>query len=682
MTNEMLDAALMYASMGIPVFRLMPRSKEPFKGSHGLLDATTDEQQIRAWWGECPDANIGGRTGSGLVVIDVDVDPDKGEDGYAWLREWELAHSELPETATAITGRGGMHVWLKVGGNIQNSANPEIGVDIRGDGGFVVMPPSIHPNGSRYGWENHPEDVPIADADKDAIALIEAVRPKRRGRPTVKAPKGGVGEGGRNDYLFRLGCSLRADEGNDDDVIAAVLEAHNMADCKPPLPKGELNKLIWSVLSLPRGYSDEVKKAKAEAKGKPKGRPKFDHAGIAERLMSENGACFVDGMPAIRHGNVYEIGWNAVSREIIAIDKDATRNNQKEVQHYLSVMAERKRQSDPRLVAFQNGVLDVTTMELLEWSDEHVIPNIIPHDWDPGAECPEVDATLMKMANGEVDVLQSLIEVMGVCMYRSSEFTQSAILLGDGSNGKSTYIRMLQALLGRENISSLDLSMVGRQFYTNQLAGKLANLGDDISNEFKSGEVLSIFKKVVDGNRIYADVKGVEGFEFEPYCTLVFSANEFPRLGDYSEGVMRRLFPIEFNAVFRKTDADYDPRIGRKVTSERACKRMAVLGIQGLRQVIERNGFTPNAASERKVEDIRADNDSVLAWAIDTQRGADELDGTVAQALYDEYRSWCADTGANAVKRTKFTRSVNKNFGMEVVPEWRGTASKRCFRKV
>ena len=270
----------------------------------------------------------------------------------------------------------------------------------------------------------------------------------------------------------------------------------------------------------------------------------------------------------------------------------------------MQVMAEQKTQSDPSLIAFKNGVLDITTMKLRDFTDDDVIPNIIPHDWDENAECIDVDNVLLKMACGEPDVLESLIEVVGVCMYRSSEFTQSAILLGEGSNGKSTYIRMIQALLGTDNISSLDMSMLGKQFHTGQLAGKLANLGDDISNEFQRGDLLSVFKKVVDGNRIYADVKGVEGFEFEPRATLVFSANEFPRLADYTDGMLRRIFPIEFNAKFSKSDPDYDPRISKKITTEKACQRLAVLGVMGLQQVIENNGFTPNAASSRRVEEI------------------------------------------------------------------------------
>lgn len=677
--NEMLEAALHYAELGIAVFPLVPRTKEPYKDSHGLLDATTDAGQIRKWWADAPDSNIGACT-NGFVVLDVDYDEDKGEDGYEFLREWEKEHGELPETATAITGRGGMHIWYRTDKLLKNSVNAGKGIDVRSQGGFVVMPGSVHPNGGRYEWENHPDDYAIADADKSVYELVEAVRPRRRGRPSAKAPKGGVSEGGRNDYLYKLGCSLRADEKNDDDLIAAMLEIHNKNDCKPPLEQGELDKIVWSVLSLPRGFSDEVKEAKrtAQRNGRPR---KFDHAAIGDQLMADCGACFVDGMPAIRNGEVFAVGWNAVDAEIIKRVKDATRANQNEVHHYLTVLAERKRQSPPNLIAFENGVLDIETMELRGWEPGDVIPNIVPHWWNPDAENPEVDSILLKMAAGDADVYQNLMEVMGVCLYRSAEFGQSAILLGCGSNGKSTYISMLLAMLGEDNVSSLDMGMIGKQFHTGRLVGKLANLGDDISNEFQHGDLLSIFKKVVTGNRLYADVKGTEGFEFTPYCQMVFSANEFPRLADYADGMMRRIFPIEFNAVFRRTDPDYDPRIVQKVTTEAACERMCVLAVGALRNVIAQNGFSPNAASTRRVEEIKADNDTVLAWVVDGSWDASSLCELPIANYYQSYKEWAIDNGLQAVKRTKFTRSVNAKLGLQVGQKSVNGKTARVFVK-
>ena len=700
MSNRFLDAALGYIDHGFSVVILGKEAKEPVTAHtpNGLLDATRDEDVARRWWSTTPKCNVGivcGAVSGGIVVIDIDT---KKVDGYESMRDWEMEHGDMPETVTCCTPTGGYHLYYHVDRPIAPSTNDALGIDIRGDGSFVVAPPSIHPDTkTEYVWETPPDELEIAEANELVYEFIEYVRPDEKNacgnrREKVRMPTGGkkIHEGeGRNVFLYEQGCSLRGSRDDaDDDFVASWLETLNKTYCRPPVDDDELNRIIKSVCKNPVGPSAEVRAKMSDTTGKGKsgrgGRPRFEHEKIARRLIAENGACMVDGMPAIRRGNVYEIGWDAVSREIIKIRDDATRANQKEVHHYIAMMGDRKQQSPPNLIAFRNGVLDITGGTLTPWDKtdaDVVIPNIIPHDYDPAATFPEVEKTLLKISCDESDVLESLIEVMGVCMYRSNEFTQSAILLGDGSNGKSTYLRMLMNMLGRDNIASLDMSMLGKQFFTGHLAGKLANLGDDISNEFQRGDYLSIFKKLVDGNRVYADVKGTEGFEFESYATLVFSANEFPRLADYSYGMMRRIFPVEFNAHFDKADSDYDPRISFKLRSEAACQSMCSMAVDGLMQVIDRNGFTPNAASSRRVEEIRADNDTSLAWANDNGWDSGSLDGQPIPKLYSYYREWCINNGLEPVKRTKFTRRMNVNFSLESIAGRVDGAVMKCFRK-
>ena len=645
--------------MGFRTLPIKPGSKEPAT-AHGVKDATDDDAATDAYYAVHKNHGIG-IAGDGFVIFDFDV--KDGIDGRDQLLGWNL-----PDTLCQTTPSGGYHMIYRTDEEIRPSVNQALAVDVRGWHSYIVCDPT-----PGYCFE---DDCEPAQANEAVMAFLNHVRPKtnkgekqRRGKQSDK-----ISEGGRNDYLHKQGCSMRAKEVPDDE-IRAFLHGLNRVNCKPPLDDAEVDKIANSVLDLKPGLSDEAKETK---RGRPR---KFNHAAVAKKLIADNGACFIDGMPAIRHGKIYEVGWKPVAREIIAINEEATRQNQKEVQHYLMMMADQKQQSDPALIAFKNGVLDIRTMELRDFTDDDVIPNIIPHDWNPDAECQVVDNTLLKMACCEPDIFESLMEVIGVCMYRSAEFTQSAILLGEGSNGKSTYIRMLQALLGKQNISSLDMAMLGKQFHTGQLAGKLANLGDDISNEFQRGDLLSVFKKIVDGNRVYADVKGVEGFEFESYATLVFSANEFPRLADYTDGMLRRIFPIEFNARFAKTDEDYDPRISRKITTEQACQRMAVLGVAGLQQVIDNNGFTPNTASSRRVGEIQAENDNVLSWSIENGWDAETLDGCVGMTKYSEYKQWCLDCGLQPVSRNKFSRSVNKHYGMQTSDEWMNGATKKVFRK-
>lgn len=147
--NRLLQAALDYASRGWRVFPL--QGKRPFPGTHGFKDATTDTLTIRRWWRQHPDANIGVVTGriSGIVVVDID-----GPEGEAALAEF----GPLPATPTARTGRG-RHLYYSYPPDrtIRRHIRVRPGLDVLGDGGYVVAPPSIHPEtGRRYRWTHAP----------------------------------------------------------------------------------------------------------------------------------------------------------------------------------------------------------------------------------------------------------------------------------------------------------------------------------------------------------------------------------------------------------------------------------------------------------------------------------------------------------------------------------------------
>ena len=145
------------ASLGLPVLPLKPRSKAP-RITRWQERATTDPDAIRGWFEGRPDDNLGLLTGRGIVALDLDAG---GSESYARLTEkW----GQLPETANAETGSGGMHILLRIGGSITNRVGILPGVDIRGDGGQIVVAPSIHPKTGRpYIWVRHPREG-IAEA--------------------------------------------------------------------------------------------------------------------------------------------------------------------------------------------------------------------------------------------------------------------------------------------------------------------------------------------------------------------------------------------------------------------------------------------------------------------------------------------------------------------------------------
>jgi Bifunctional DNA primase/polymerase, N-terminal len=160
-----LHAALGYAAAGRAVFPLMVRSKEPAI-ARGFKAASTNPETIRRYW-RVPDRNIGIATGaiSGVWVLDID-----GDDGAASLRALEAEHGKLPETWISSTGRG-WHVWWRYTAPIPSSTGRiALGLDVRADGGYVVVPPSIHPHGRIYTWITRPNGEP-AEAPEWLVSL-------------------------------------------------------------------------------------------------------------------------------------------------------------------------------------------------------------------------------------------------------------------------------------------------------------------------------------------------------------------------------------------------------------------------------------------------------------------------------------------------------------------------------
>ena len=655
--SEFLDAALLYASLGWRVFPLMPKSKDPAT-PHGFHDATTDVDKIKQWWAVDSRYNVGIATGEGLCVIDVDDKPDKHAVlGSDMLRDWELDHGDISETICAKTGTGGMHYYFDVGNTkIQSCQSDTIFIDLRCDGGYIVAPPSIHPDtGMRYEWDISPEDMPPTKATDVDKACIQWVYNNRRGadkdgkRDKVKLPTKRVKDGeGRNNFLYEQGCSARG-KGSDDATIAAWLSTLNAMKCDPPLGQAELDKIINSVCSLPVGMSDE---AKEQQQKKSVGRPrKFEHNAIAKRLISEYGACLIDGeTPAIRIDGRYKIGWDAFDSVIIDIADDCTVNNRREVKSYIQAKAENKRQSSPYLIAFNNGVLDVRTLEFRDWLPDDIIPNVIPHNWNPGAKADVLDNVLWKMACGDMATYLNLSEFIGVCMVRSAKLCPFfPVLIGVGSNGKSTYIELLKNVIGDENISGLQPKEIAARFMGSHIVGKTANLGDDIASGYLDDRDCAVIKSIATGDLMFTDVKGGKGFHYQPYCTMVFSCNQFPRLADTTPGFMRRLFPIEFNAVFSASDADYDPMIGEKLREETVLEYACVIGVEGLRRVLDQNMPTPNELSEAMKGEIAREGNTAMQWFNDEGVTADYLRGMTKEEAYEKYLNWCE---RNGYKRT------------------------------
>jgi Bifunctional DNA primase/polymerase, N-terminal/Primase C terminal 1 (PriCT-1) len=244
--RDMPAAALWYAAHGIPVFPCKPRGKEPLT-PHGFKDATIDHAIISEWWTRWPDANIGMPTGALSKRLVIDVDPRNG--GEESLAELLATYGPFPRTAEQATGGGGRHiVFQHPGGPIPKTLAP--GIDFKGDGGYIIVSPSIHPNGNEYAWigENVEDILSPVDAPAWLIEALQVARRNEAVRVTaaVDAEKWAPGE--RNNRLASLAGTMRRREMSRDSIEAALLE-ENQRRCAPPLPEAEVRRIAASVAS-------------------------------------------------------------------------------------------------------------------------------------------------------------------------------------------------------------------------------------------------------------------------------------------------------------------------------------------------------------------------------------------------------------------------------------------------
>jgi hypothetical protein len=257
LTSEtLLKRALYYGKMGLRVFPLRAGGKAPAT-PHGCKDATSDPGQIKAWWGGAQLYNVGIATGGGLAVLDVDINHDAGKYGDETLSELERQHGPLPDTWTCLTGGGGAHYYFCCDDPaLTIVAGFAPGLDYRGAGGYVVVPPSVHESGQEYVWEveHTPTSCALAPLP-DWLHTLMLNGSKAAPAPRREAPEK-ITEGQRNQELFRLAASLRSKGLTVEEITAAVMEA-NKGRCNPPLPEREIKAICTSAGRYDRGKPKE-----------------------------------------------------------------------------------------------------------------------------------------------------------------------------------------------------------------------------------------------------------------------------------------------------------------------------------------------------------------------------------------------------------------------------------------
>lgn len=218
-------------------------------------------------------------------------------------------------------------------------------------------------------------------------------------------------------------------------------------------------------------------------------------------------------------------------------------------------------------INLNNGIFNFESGELTPHNPESGFLYVLPYDYDPGAGCPNFTKMLQKITCNDTATQTILLEYMGYCLSGDKPWAQKFLLLtGSGSNGKSTFLDILIALLGRENVSAVSMKHLSKQTEVQGMEGKLANIRDEIPK----GALMDTeaFKMLVTGGWMRAKKMYKDTYDIQTYLKLVFSCNDLPESNDDTDAFFRRFIIVKFQAFFSKEDPDFDPFIVEKCLKE------------------------------------------------------------------------------------------------------------------
>ncbi len=308
-------------------------------------------------------------------------------------------------------------------------------------------------------------------------------------------------------------------------------------------------------------------------------------------------------------------------------------------------------------INLNNGVLNFVTGELSPHSGEVGFKYVLPFDYDPSATCPVFEKVLHKVTCGDETLQKIILEFFGYGLSGDNCWAQKTLVFdGEGENGKSTIMEVLESLCGKENKSSLTLNEMKNPNDRAALDGKLFNIAEETPNRGLAES--SIFKNLVTGGTVRAKLMYKDTYEFKNMAKLILACNELPPSYDASNGFFRRFIIIPFKAKFNKTDPDFDPFIRDKLRQE--LSGIFNLCLVGYKRLIASRSFTESKAVQEAIESYKDEidftrnwfNDCVIVEGLDSARRSDKKN------LYTSYVHWCESNGFKALNSVHFGRRL------------------------
>ncbi len=687
---EMRDASLHYASIGWHVF---PANGKTPLTPHGLHAATTDPETIRSWWARWPDANIGVACGeSGLLVVDVDAI-------RGGLETWERFGIDI-RTPTSRTGGGGQHIIFAAprGVKIRNSVDRlGSGIDIRANGGYIVVPPSVHPSGISYQWVEggNPDECAPAELPSELLARLNGHVKRKQ---TRRSKSNSIAEGRRNDTLTSLAGTMRR-RGMSGESVLQALRVENKKRCKPPLPDSEVQTIAASVAQYdPAPERDE----------------KFlTDLGNAQRLIARHGAdiryipawgCWLvwDGKRWAKDetGEVTRRAKEtirALYAESAKIIDDTERRNlldharrsesRSRIESMIALaqsepgvsITPSQLDADPWILNCTNGTLNLGAGKLRTHNRADLITKLAPVEYDPKATSKTWDRLIRDSTGGDKHLASFLARAVGYSLTGDTGEEKLFFIHGPTATGKSTFIESIKATLG-DYAASADFETFLSRSTTGGIRNDIARLAGArfvASLEVDDGKSLAegLVKQLTGRDTVTARYLYSESFEFRPAFKLWLAANYEPQASGSDGALWRRILRVPFDHEIPANKRD--PKIKTTLRDD-AQARMAILAwaVKGLKDW-RKNGLGVPPVIERATEAYRR-RQNPLTDFIEERCEAKAGAWTSSASLRAAYRSWALVNDAEEISSKCFAQHLQSlGFTAKRRPGERGWAGIR-----
>ncbi|MBT4177773.1 MAG: DNA primase [Candidatus Marinimicrobia bacterium] len=319
---------------------------------------------------------------------------------------------------------------------------------------------------------------------------------------------------------------------------------------------------------------------------------------------------------------------------------------------------------DIKFVCVKNGMLNITTGQLIDHDPQFYASYELGVTYNP--ESKDKCTRFLQFLDETIktpEVKKQVQEFFGYCLLRQSPFAKCLLLLGPGSDGKSTLLAVLRDMIGAENCASVSFAEMEDQFLRSSLYQKTVNISTEVGSKAIESPY---FKAITSGDPVNAAFKHKNTFTFTPFCKQVFASNKMPRVRDNSDGFFRRILPIKFKTQFLEGGENTDPFLKETLLAEKS--EVFHWALAGLARLMKTRRFTPSEETEELLIEYKRLNNPVICFIQDVCE-ISKNESAKKKELYKVYETYCRQNGYRALSNENFFKELYSAY--TTIDTWR-----------